>query len=84
LRRNALSYRLMESFKDNLLSGVKEPELRVIIVSANGPVFCSGHDLGELVSEGIPDLAHCGRVSLTDERPVSANNVIFHVTVRNG
>nr|CAB3240628.1 enoyl-CoA hydratase domain-containing protein 3, mitochondrial [Phallusia mammillata] len=50
-KRNALSFALMESLKDNILRGVKEESLRVIIISANGPVFCSGHDLQELISK---------------------------------
>lgn len=47
-KRNALSLAMLESLKCNLLHDL-DNELRVIVLSANGPVFSSGHDLKELV-----------------------------------
>jgi len=47
--RNALSLAMMESLKEKLTQDVDSPELRVIILRANGPVFSSGHNLKELV-----------------------------------
>uniref|UniRef100_H2XX04 Enoyl-CoA hydratase domain-containing protein 3, mitochondrial n=1 Tax=Ciona intestinalis TaxID=7719 RepID=H2XX04_CIOIN len=49
-KRNAMSLKLMESLRENILRDVKELDLRVIVLSANGPAFCAGHDLKELVS----------------------------------
>uniref|UniRef100_H2Z928 3-hydroxyisobutyryl-CoA hydrolase n=1 Tax=Ciona savignyi TaxID=51511 RepID=H2Z928_CIOSA len=49
-KRNALSCKMMESLRENILNDVKDLDLRVIVISANGPAFCAGHDLKELVS----------------------------------
>ena len=54
-KRNALSLAMLDSLKCNLLHNL-DNELRVIILSANGPVFSSGHDLKELVSDVINHL----------------------------
>jgi enoyl-CoA hydratase/carnithine racemase len=48
--RNALSLAMLESIKLHLTQGVKDNDLRVIIMRAVGPVFSAGHDLKELVS----------------------------------
>jgi len=48
--RNALSLEMLESIKKQLTQDVDSPDLRVIILRANGPVFSSGHNLKELVS----------------------------------
>jgi len=47
---NALSLAMLESIKERLTQDVDSPDLRVIILQANGPVFSSGHNLKELVS----------------------------------
>ena len=39
---------MLESLESNILHNLDE-HVRVIILSANGPVFSSGHDLKELV-----------------------------------
>ncbi|XP_031550888.1 enoyl-CoA hydratase domain-containing protein 3, mitochondrial-like [Actinia tenebrosa] len=49
-KRNALSLDMLNAIKANLLHNL-DNELRVIILSANGPVFSSGHDLKELSEE---------------------------------
>ncbi|KAK7129585.1 hypothetical protein R3I93_019279 [Phoxinus phoxinus] len=49
-KRNALSLSMLESLRENLLTDSHTPDLRVIIISARGPVFSSGHDLQELTS----------------------------------
>ncbi|XP_009898615.2 enoyl-CoA hydratase domain-containing protein 3, mitochondrial [Dryobates pubescens] len=59
-KRNALSLSMLQSLKENLLYDVKSKDLRVIIISAEGPVFCSGHDLKELASED--DVKHHSQV----------------------
>ncbi|XP_067284276.1 enoyl-CoA hydratase domain-containing protein 3, mitochondrial [Pseudorasbora parva] len=46
-KRNALSLAMLESLRGHLTDA---PDLRVIIISARGPVFSSGHDLKELTS----------------------------------
>ena len=48
--RNALSMEMMTSLYEDITKDINNKDLRVIILSANGPVFSSGHDLKELVS----------------------------------
>lgn len=49
-KRNALSLSMLTAIRSNLLHNV-DCDLRVIILSANGGVFSSGHDLKELVRQ---------------------------------
>ncbi|XP_037099630.1 enoyl-CoA hydratase domain-containing protein 3, mitochondrial [Syngnathus acus] len=49
-KRNALSLSMLESLREDILTDVDSQDLRVIIISAEGPVFSSGHDLKELTS----------------------------------
>jgi enoyl-CoA hydratase/carnithine racemase len=46
--RNALSLAMMMAFEEKLSRAV-EDEVHVLVVRANGPVFCAGHDLKELL-----------------------------------
>ncbi|NXI62558.1 ECHD3 protein, partial [Anseranas semipalmata] len=59
-KRNALSLSMLQALKEDLLHDIKSKDLRVIIISAEGPVFCSGHDLKELSSED--DVKHHSQV----------------------
>src|ERR687890_1952254 len=45
--RNALSSALMGELLDALSTALTDPEVRVVILSHTGPVFCSGADLKE-------------------------------------
>lgn len=48
-KRNALSLNLMAEMID-LCQGIKKnPEVRIVIIRAEGPVFSSGHDLSEML-----------------------------------
>ncbi|KAJ8384328.1 hypothetical protein AAFF_G00205810 [Aldrovandia affinis] len=49
-KRNALSLSMLTSLRSDLLADIDSDDLRVIIISAEGPVFSSGHDLKELTS----------------------------------
>ncbi len=46
--RNALSMGLMEALDAQLAAIGKDRTIKVVIIAANGPVFCAGHDLREL------------------------------------
>ncbi|MBN3302843.1 ECHD3 protein, partial [Amia calva] len=59
-KRNALSLSMLESLRADILHEVDSADLRVIIISAKGPVFSSGHDLKELTSQQGSE--HHGRV----------------------
>src|SRR3954468_21910096 len=55
LRRNALSLALMQELIDCLGAIGGRTDLRVVILAAEGKVFCSGHDLSEMVGRDIKD-----------------------------
>jgi enoyl-CoA hydratase/carnithine racemase len=46
--RNALSMGLMEALDAELTAIATDPEVKVVIIAANGPIFCAGHDLREI------------------------------------
>ncbi len=48
--RNALSLAMLESLQSALLTLRNDPAVSVIVLSAQGPAFCAGHDLKELTS----------------------------------
>ena len=48
-KRNALSLEMLDAISD-ALTQAEASEARVIVISANGPVFSSGHDLRELTT----------------------------------
>lgn len=50
-KRNALSLSMLEAIKTDLTDGINSSDVHVIVLSAKGPVFSSGHDLKELKSE---------------------------------
>ncbi|XP_004691301.1 PREDICTED: enoyl-CoA hydratase domain-containing protein 3, mitochondrial [Condylura cristata] len=54
-RRNALSLAMLKSLQSDILHEAESKDLKVIIISAEGPVFSSGHDLKELTEEQGPD-----------------------------
>jgi enoyl-CoA hydratase/carnithine racemase len=47
-KRNALSHALLAELEGALTRIVADPAARVVVLAAAGPVFCSGHDLGEM------------------------------------
>jgi enoyl-CoA hydratase/carnithine racemase len=53
-RRNALSVEHMAELKGAFEAIGRDREVAVVLLKGNGPVFCSGHDLGELVG-GTPE-----------------------------
>jgi len=48
--RNALSVAMMKQLLADIKNDVTNKNLRLIVISSNGPVFCAGHDLKELVA----------------------------------
>ncbi len=49
--RNALSRALMLALTREIEAVASNPDIKVIVLAANGPVFSSGHDLKELKAE---------------------------------
>jgi enoyl-CoA hydratase/carnithine racemase len=46
--RNAMSMGLMESLDGELAGIAEDRSIKVVIIAANGPAFCAGHDLREI------------------------------------
>lgn len=47
-RRNSLSLDMLSQLADALASAADDISVRVIVLAANGPAFCAGHDLKEM------------------------------------
>jgi enoyl-CoA hydratase/carnithine racemase len=67
-KRNALSLALLRELESALGQIADDLTARVIVIESRGPVFCSGHDLGEMVGGAEKDyrelFALCSRVML--------------------
>ncbi|WP_419904911.1 enoyl-CoA hydratase [Kiloniella sp.] len=49
-KRNALSEEMLERLKTAFAKASTDAAVRVIILAANGPAFCAGHDLKEMTA----------------------------------
>ncbi len=49
-RRNSLSCDMLSALQTALDDARDNPAVRVIVLAANGPVFCAGHDLKEMTA----------------------------------
>jgi len=49
-RRNALSETMLAQLSDAFAKAALDPSVRVIVLAANGPAFCAGHDLKEITA----------------------------------
>lgn len=55
-RRNALSETMLARLGDALAKAGADAAVRVVVLAANGPAFCAGHDLKELTAgRAAPD-----------------------------
>lgn len=52
-KRNALSLEMMRELDDSLERAGADPEVRALILRAEGPAFSAGHDLRELVGRDV-------------------------------
>src|ERR1044072_2419858 len=48
--RNSLSEALIAALTDTLRSIADDPTVRVVVLAANGPGFCAGHDMKEMTA----------------------------------
>lgn len=67
-RRNALSRELIHRLTGALLELATDEAARVVVLAANGPAFCAGHDLAEMTGRTEDEyrelFAACSRVML--------------------
>jgi enoyl-CoA hydratase/carnithine racemase len=70
--RNALSLALLHELEEALASVAADPEARVVVLAANGPAFCSGHDLREMTGRSQDEYCDlftaCSRLMLALRR----------------
>lgn len=66
--RNALSRTLLGRLEETLGVIEDDPTARVVVLGARGPVFCAGHDLGEMTNRSEAEyrdlFTACSRVML--------------------
>jgi enoyl-CoA hydratase/carnithine racemase len=67
-KRNALSFKLLGQLGSAIEAIGDHPMARVVVLGSRGPVFCSGHDLAEMVGRSEEEygklFALCSRVML--------------------
>ncbi len=63
-QRNALSLELMNEMQKQLNNLAKDKDVRVIVIRGNGPAFCTGHNMKELVGEDY-DLSYFKKIFST-------------------
>jgi len=51
VQRNALSDGLIGALQDALDAAARAPSVRAIVLAAEGPAFCAGHDLREMTAQ---------------------------------
>lgn len=49
-RRNALSEEMLTHLGSAFKNASNDPSVRVVVLAANGPIFCAGHDLKEMTA----------------------------------
>ena len=49
-RRNALSEAMLSELEAAISAAGNDPSVRVVVLAANGPAFCAGHDLKEMTA----------------------------------
>jgi methylglutaconyl-CoA hydratase len=64
--RNALSAPLVRELGEHLKAAIADPEVRVMVVTGNGPAFCAGADLKSRGDAVTP--APLGRPEAGDRR----------------
>jgi methylglutaconyl-CoA hydratase len=69
--RNALSRQLVTELHQHLLHAMDQPDVRVVVITGTGPVFCAGADLKE-------------RSSVTDPVPAGASFADILSTIMEG
>jgi 1,4-dihydroxy-2-naphthoyl-CoA synthase len=72
-RYNVLSDAMMGALRERLDAAAADPDLRVIVLAAEGKAFCAGHDLYEMGAEKIAEdfkalFARCTDLMLTIQR----------------
>jgi len=72
--RNALSRQLVAELVANLRAAEADPDVRVVLIAAEGTVFCSGADLSEATAGGMEEgarrIVELQRLIMAMDKPV--------------
>ena len=60
-QRNALSLELMDEMQKQLNLVAEDQDILIIVIKGNGPAFCAGHDMEELVGDDY-DIQHFRKI----------------------
>ena len=79
-RRNAFDAPMLNAFEDNVRQALADDAVRVLVVAAEGSVFCAGADLrgdgsrpaGELAAEAVEALARLLQLMCEVDKPIVA------------
>jgi len=52
-KRNALSLNVMNDMLDNLKNIAQDQDIHVVVIKGNGPAFCAGHNLKDMVGADL-------------------------------
>src|SRR5438046_4071281 len=80
-KRNALSIELIEQLRDAVTSASSDRNRRVVLIRANGPVFCAGLDLKQATD---PAKAHSSAVGLCDLYRAVATSPLITIASAHG
>lgn len=64
-KRNALGRAAEQEITDCLRDAAARHDVKVIILKANGPVFCAGHDRPEILNQPLADIRRLFQTSFT-------------------
>ncbi len=76
--RNALSLDMMAALKGAIETVNADPSIRVVLLAAEGPAFCAGHDLKELTARRTDDDRGRAFYALTMARCAELMQAIVH------
>ena len=72
-QRNALSLQLMNEMQTILNSIAKNRDIHVVVIKGNGPAFCAGHNMKELIGENY-DIHHFRNIFSTSSTMMQTLN----------
>jgi enoyl-CoA hydratase/carnithine racemase len=74
-RRNALSEAHMRELIAALRAAGDQPDVRAVILGANGSVFCSGHDFADMINRDIDGMRQLLATAITATRRLTKSAI---------
>ncbi|MEP3276165.1 MAG: enoyl-CoA hydratase [Stappiaceae bacterium] len=79
-RMNALSLEMMAALSEALDQAEKDEDVRVVLIGAEGKVFCAGHDLKELTAHRADEDGGCAFYTRTMQACSTLMQKIIHLS----